>query len=63
VGGGDDDRTTANCGSGTAPDELLTSSRISSLSLAHSLLSWANWGKEFQDRDAQSELTVAPPDR
>lgn len=26
VGGGDDDRTTANCGSAAAPDELLTSS-------------------------------------
>ena len=33
VGGGDDDRTTANCGSAAAPDELLTSSRISSLPL------------------------------
>jgi hypothetical protein len=44
VGGGDDDRTTANCCSGTAPDELLTSSRISArLSL---LSSSANWGKE-----------------
>jgi len=62
VCGGDEDRATAIGVSATAPDELLTSSRISH-SLWRSCLSLrgeTKWGKDSPDRDAPGGELMRP---